>query len=77
MLPPLKKKKKKKVQKAVAFSSVSSVLGSLWDERHEEGDDERPRGGQEARGSGAVWIVCSFLQRFPVVIRAIVRRAVL
>lgn len=30
----------KKVGKAVAFSSVSSILGSLWDERHEEGDDE-------------------------------------
>lgn len=35
MFPPLKK-----VGKAVAFSSVSSILGSLWDERHEEGDDE-------------------------------------
>lgn len=30
----------KKVWKAGSFSSVRSILGSLWDERHEEGDDE-------------------------------------
>lgn len=62
---------------AVQCSSVSSVLGSLRDERHEESYDERPRGGEEARGRGAVWILCSFLSSFTIIIRAIFYQSLL
>lgn len=57
--------------------SVSSVWRPLRYERHEEGDYERPRGGQEAGLGGAVGIFWPFLPTFPVVVRAVVRRPVL
>lgn len=57
--------------------SVSSVWRPLGYERHEEGDDERPRGGQEASLGGAVGVFGPFLATFSVVIRAVVHRPVL
>lgn len=51
-----------------ACGSVSAVWWPLWDEWHEKGYDEWPRGGQEACVGGAVRIFRSFLSAFPILI---------